>query len=299
MPATPSARSVCPYRHGRPAVSLTTTATLTRAVSARSSRSRRALASGSSGSSTTDPGATLDASTPAAAITTPLRVSTMLVCPRRATTRTVSSSMARSLSLLTTPPSDLLTTLLVTTRTSPSPTNAATRSARPVPATTSPMPSGEKTSRRIPLLTGSAPSEVEGGHDHLRSGVVVGHHQRHRATADPGGLDPGDQCRVDRVDQPAVDHSAGRPRAVVFGHTRGRDLDADRAEQLAGHAVDVVVTHDSRDADHRSVGLHQGIAHARHSEDRADRDDGVRRRQHHEIGLSDRLEHTGCRGGPI
>ena len=106
-------------------------------------RSLRADPSGSSGSSTTVPGGVLEASTPAAASTSPCRVSTILVGPRRATTRTDSASMACSRSVRTTRPSALLTILEVTTRMSPSarPVAApAISSARSAPAVISGSP---------------------------------------------------------------------------------------------------------------------------------------------------------------
>ncbi len=59
-------------------------------------RSWRADPSGSAGSSTTVPAAVLEASTPAAASTSPCLVSAIVVGPRRATTRTVSASIACS-----------------------------------------------------------------------------------------------------------------------------------------------------------------------------------------------------------
>ena len=120
MPATPTARSVWPVRQARPAVSVSTTATLRPMSSCTRSRRARAEASGSSGRSTTWPGVTLEASTPAAAITRPRWFSTIEVGPRRATTRTVSSWIAASRSPGRTRPSALLTTLLVTRTTSPS-----------------------------------------------------------------------------------------------------------------------------------------------------------------------------------
>ena len=83
-------------RQARPAVSVTSTATLRPVSSYTRSRMVRAEASGSFGSSTTCPRATLDASTPAAAITMPRWFSTIEVGPRRATTRTVSSAIASS-----------------------------------------------------------------------------------------------------------------------------------------------------------------------------------------------------------
>ena len=119
------AASVSPSRHGRPNVSVMTTASRTPAVVCSRARRARALASGSRGRSTTLPGSVLEASTPAAAITKPCRVSTMRRRPvgvvRAATRRTDSAVIASSRSTAgTTRPSALLTTLLVTTTTSPS-----------------------------------------------------------------------------------------------------------------------------------------------------------------------------------
>ncbi len=135
-PAAPIAMSVWPSRQARPAVSVTTTATLRPVRSARAARRRRAEWSGSTGSSTSVPTSTLELSTPAAAMVSPCRVRTIRVGPRLATTRTVSDSTASSRSWpATRRPSDLLTTLLVTTTTSPSSssTRGRTRSARSSP----------------------------------------------------------------------------------------------------------------------------------------------------------------------
>ena len=76
-PAAPMAVSVWPVRHGRPRVSLTITPTVSPRRAPMAARSRRAESSGSSGSSTTVPGAVLELSTPAAAITSPCRVVTI------------------------------------------------------------------------------------------------------------------------------------------------------------------------------------------------------------------------------
>ena len=125
MPAAPIAESVRPSRHGRPIVSVTTTPTVTPWSRCQAARSARAEASGSTGRSTTVPAGVFDASTPAAAMTKPCAVSTIRVTPRGvwrvATTRTVSAVIASSRSsAATVRPSALLTTLLVTTSTSPS-----------------------------------------------------------------------------------------------------------------------------------------------------------------------------------
>ncbi len=135
--------SVWPVRHGRPIVSLTITPTVSPRRAAMAARSRRAESSGSSGSSTTVPGAVLELSTPAAAITSPCRLVTILVGPRRATVRTASASMDASRSPVTTRPSALLTILDVTTRMSPSRRSGAASlisAARSAPAAISGSP---------------------------------------------------------------------------------------------------------------------------------------------------------------
>lgn len=120
-PAAPMATSVSPVRQGLPKVSVITTPTSTPRVSRSPSRMRTAEASGSSGSNSTVPAGVLEASTPAAAMTRPCRFSTIRSAPRRATTRTVSASMASSRSPASTSRrSALLTIFDVTSRTSPS-----------------------------------------------------------------------------------------------------------------------------------------------------------------------------------
>ena len=142
-PAAPTALSVCPARHGLPIVSVMITPSLRPVRWCSALRSRRADSSGSSGSSTTVPWAVLDSSTPAAARTRPCLVCAMVVAPRRATTRTVSASMACSLDAATTRPSALLTIFEVTTRMSPSRRSGAApamRAARSLPAVISGSP---------------------------------------------------------------------------------------------------------------------------------------------------------------
>ena len=131
-PATPIARSVSPFRHGLPKVSEMTTPTSRPSRSRIPRRIRRAEPSGSSGSSRTVPGAELEASTPAAAMTKPCRVSAITVVPRRATTRAASSLIASVRSAARRiRPSALLTILEVTTRMSPSARSGTARAMRP------------------------------------------------------------------------------------------------------------------------------------------------------------------------
>lgn len=140
---------------------MTTTPTSTPRASRSPSRIVRADASGSSGSNSTVPDGVLEASTPAAAITSPCRFSTILSAPRRATTRTVSASIAASRSLAsTTRPSALDTIFEVTSSTSPSksPGSAAAISlARSSPRATSGIPATAHT-RKPPPATPSTDS---------------------------------------------------------------------------------------------------------------------------------------------
>ena len=161
-PLAPRAKSVCPLRHGRPAVSLSTTPSRVRPVATSSaSRSRNASASGSAGSrrtSTRPP--VLEASTPAAAITGPATASTTQVrrspVRRSATVRTVWAAIATDRSCPSAHrPRALETILLDTTRTSPSTSSASlaraaasSRAARSSSLTTSGSPVRARTSRR-------------------------------------------------------------------------------------------------------------------------------------------------------
>ncbi len=160
-PAEPIATSVSPVRHGRPKVSVTTTPTSTDRVSRTPARIAAAEASGSWGSSSTVPGAVLEASTPAAAITRPCRFSTIRSGPRRATTRTVSASIAASReSASTMRPSALETIFEVTSRTSPSRRSGAAvviSFARSSPGLTSGIPSTARTSYAGTGVTGRPP----------------------------------------------------------------------------------------------------------------------------------------------
>ena len=67
MPAHPIATLTSPSRHGRPNVSVITTATRTPSAADSPARSASALRSGSSGRSVRNPSATFEASTPALA----------------------------------------------------------------------------------------------------------------------------------------------------------------------------------------------------------------------------------------
>lgn len=153
-PAAPIATSVSPVRHGRPKVSVTITPTSTPSDSRSPARIAAAEASGSSGSSRTVPAGVFEASTPAAAMTRPCRFSTIRRGPRRATTRTVSASIAASReSARTIRPSALETIFEVTSSTSPSRRAgpaAAISCARSSPGRTSGIPPSARTSYEGP-----------------------------------------------------------------------------------------------------------------------------------------------------
>ena len=123
--------SVWPSRQARPAVSVTTTPTLRPVrVADAGAQPRGRRRRGPRAAARRGRRSTLEASIPAAARVRPWRVRTIVVGPRRATTRAVS----RGERVLAgrprrTRPSALLTTLLVTTTTSPS-ARSATASSR-------------------------------------------------------------------------------------------------------------------------------------------------------------------------
>ena len=82
-------------------------------------------------------------------------------------------------------------------------------------------------------------------------------------------------------------------RAVVAADGLGARLDADRGEAGVGHAAHRRAADDRRDADD---GLRaQRLGDARHLQDRADAHHRVARREHHDVGLGDRVEHAGRR----
>ena len=106
------------------------------------------------------PGAVLDSSTPAAAITSPCLVCEIVVAPRLATTRTVSAAIASSRDIAATRPSALLTTFEVTTRMSPS---------------SSPGPPGGERGVRDQLAPGRRRSETSGIPDRPEMVICGGH----------------------------------------------------------------------------------------------------------------------------
>ena len=158
------AASAWPIRQGRPIVSVITTATVTPRRSRSPRRIRRAESSGSAGSSATVPGAVLESSTPAAASTRPCWVSTMRAGPRRATTRTVSASIALSRSARMTRPSALLTILEVITTMSPSARSGAASAIRPARSSPAPISGRPGTPVTETARPGAGTAQFVAGH---------------------------------------------------------------------------------------------------------------------------------------
>ena len=166
---------------------------------------------------------------PAAASTRPWWVATIVVGPRRATTRTVSAAIAVSRSPGAHPALGLADHLaghgddVAVAR---GRSAAATSAARSSPVVTSPTPSGARTSRR------HRGPVIGRGRARLRPS------RRSRRGRSSSGVRRGTRCRAPRpratwrasivVDQPAVEDAAGAAGAVVLGHPGGADLDTDR-----------------------------------------------------------------------
>ena len=221
MPAAPSATSVRPLRQARPMVSETITAD----VAGRGPGSRRAAAraeaSGSAGSSTRWVLSTLEASMPAAAITKPWWVCTIVVGPRRATTRAVSAASDRGPGRRRAPgrrPAPRPGGPRPSTRSCWSPPARRRRpararppaisSARSSPAVTSPMPrtgSTSSPSHHRSSDTGQRPGAVG---DHLRRWPP----RRSSTAARPGSRTPGTSVAASVVStsQPSSRPSSAR-----------------------------------------------------------------------------------------
>ena len=179
----------------------------------------------------------------------PWRVRTIVVGPRRATTRTVSSASASSRVPGRTRPSALLTTLLVTTTMSPSSSvDAREQERRQVVA-------------RAHLGRRRRARALDGDRGHATSSMAAAAMAAVRRGRSSSGVRRGRRSRrldrgdggVDLVDQPAVEHPAGRAGAVVQADPGGGDLDADRGEQLLGHPADVGAADDGGEADDRAA----------------------------------------------
>src|SRR3954463_2413241 len=145
--------------------------------------------------------------------------------PRRATTRTASSSTACSRTFSrsapggtgTSRPSTFETTLDVTTTTSPSASQdaaSAIAAARSSPGANSGSPATGTTARPLgSSAIGADASGVQGGPGQLRGGLGGAHEQRPLPD-----VDTGDVGHVVGRDQPGVEQPARGPAAVVPSH---------------------------------------------------------------------------------
>ena len=250
----------------------------------------RADASGSSGSSTTWPAVTLDASTPAAAITRPRWFSTIEVGPRRATTRTVSSRIACSRSPTRTRPSALLTTLLVTSTMSPSwrssrATTAGEVGARVHLADAVDRP-GLQPCHRTLIGRGRGPRPPCRPSRRGRSSRAAP-----RAQRSPVAVIRSTERRVG-----ACRRASRRGRRRAPGRRSARRPRPRRPPRRSRSSSCRAIPRtwscadDPGDADDRGRRLGDRVAHAGNAEDRAHGDDRVGRRHDHDVGLGDGLE---------
>ncbi len=179
---------------------------------------------------------------PAAAITKPWWVCTIVVGPRRATTRAVSAASTASRAASrsgpsagtsTSRPSAFDTILLVTTSTSPSRSHGAAvviSAARSSPAVTSPMPRTGRTLQAVHQAT-PASSSAEATIVAVASSSVI-----HNGTARvvmPGTSAP---ASVVSTSQPSSRPISARD-AVQCGHPGRAHLDAQRGQAPVGHAA--------------------------------------------------------------
>ena len=234
---------------------------------------------------------------PAAASVSPWRVRTIVVGPRRATTRAVSPGSASSRLPRPDPAlrladdlaghdDDVAVAQLDQRR-------AAARPGRR-PGRTSGTPSGASD----PIAaspSGAHRRQVDGRRRHRGGGVGVGHHQGHGAAGEAGLGHAGDLAGVALVDEPAVEHAAVGAGAVVQADAGGADLDADRGRASARPCRARGCRRRWGRARPPEPGRAERLADPRDAEDRADRDDRVGRRQQHEVGVGDRVD---ARPGP-
>ncbi len=177
-------------------------------------------------------------------------------------------------------PSALLTTLLVTTSTSPSRrsgTAAASRAARSAPSVDLGKPGDRAERDRGPHPRSSA-ARSSAAAAIRRVALSVGHQQRHGAHGDPGQLS--DVAASALVDQPAVEQAgvAGRrPRSAVVGHP----MASRQASAMPRTGAPPTIGETPTTGRGRRC---QRGADARDREDRADRHDRVGRRQEDDVG---------------
>ncbi len=94
--------------------------------------------------------------------------------------------------------------------------------------------------------------------------------------------------------QPGIQQPAGRARAVVRGDARTAEVSTPIAvRQTSAMPRTTRPPMIGETPTTRAGRGPQRLADARHGEDRTDRDDRVRRRDQHDVGVGDRLEHAG------
>ena len=212
---------------------------------------------------------------PAAATTQPCRVCTIASGPRRATTRTASSSIACSRSCL--------------------PVRSRGHVYQPALHLGDDLggddddvavgqPGGGGRDRRREVVAGPELGQARDRQDRepggeaqtpaasraarARSAVASGEDMSSgtRRTSTPGHLGV-----VVGRHQPGVEQPAGRAGAVVPADALGADLDAEHGQAAVGHPADDRAADDRRDAGDAGREVQQRLPQAGHAEDRADR----------------------------
>ena len=217
-------------------------------------------------------------------MTRPCRFSTIRSAPRRATTRTVSASMAASRSSASTiRPSALLTIFEVTSRTSPSsePGLGARRSASRGRRPGAPRAARAAAQTRY-AGTVSPAGRVDPRHARTSSAsasasraiVARSRPRRSSSAARPGsGCPPSstslDGARVHRVDEPAVEQPASRSAAATAAAVDSTPTAASTLSAMPRTGASPTM---GERPDDGHPGLGDGLADAGHGEDRADAD---------------------------
>ena len=287
-------------------MSETITPTSTPSRRPRVARIRRADRSGSTGSRAAVPAATLERSTPALAQTKPWAVSVISSSPRRRSTRTASDSTRSALawgssaSIGTIRPSALETIFWVTTTTSPSAERRPAVGRRP-----------EGLGQQLAQVVAGGDLAQAGHRDDRQARLL---RQRHRAPPGPARRPargyvitvgattqrtPSSSTWRGQLGVRLVDHQRPHPRGVEPGHADHGRLVPELGEQAVGRSLQRGAGHDRGDGHHVVATGGQRVVHPGHGQQRTDRDERVRRADHHQVGGGDGLEHTGGRPGRV
>ena len=261
--------------------------------SSEASRARmsRAVPSGSSGSNARVPASRFDASTPALAQTKPWRVSAITRSPRRATTRTVSASTASARS---SPAHDPAFGLRDDLRchddhVAVSHAQISQRGHHERRQVVSRPNLGERLRRPpdldAPARHGAASSTVRASRSDASSSCIT---VSVTTTRIPMASMRGASARS----RSSMTH-APSSSSYARGRSGGGHLEPDRRHQPVGHAGERRAADDAAHAHDGRAARPDRAAHAGDGEDRPEGDDGVRRWQHDEVGLLDRLHHAG------